>query len=94
MALYTQKTIMRAFGEMLEEMPFDKITVTALVKRCDISSNTFYYHYRDIYDLLDAWFHLELGRFTGEGSVRPIPPRSTMCSTPCHGTGWSSMCSP
>ena len=102
MALYTQKAIMRAFGEMLEEMPFDKITVTALVKRCDISSNTFYYHYRDIYDLLDAWFHLELGRFTGEGSdwhtstkaVMPIPPRSTMCSTPCHGTGWSSMCSP
>ena len=36
MALYTQKAIMRAFGEMLEEMPFDKITVTALVKRCDI----------------------------------------------------------
>ena len=32
MALYTQKAIMRAFGEMLEEMPFDKITVTALVK--------------------------------------------------------------
>ena len=29
MALYTQKAIMRAFGEMLEEMPFDKITVTA-----------------------------------------------------------------
>ena len=51
MALYTQKAILRAFGEMLEEMPFDKITVTALVKRCDISSNTFYYHYRDIYDL-------------------------------------------
>ena len=49
-------------------MPFDKITVTALAKRCDISSNTFYYHYRDIYDLLDAWFHLELGRFTGEGT--------------------------
>ena len=46
MALYTQKAILRAFGEMLEEMPFDKITVTALVKRCDISSNTFYYHSR------------------------------------------------
>ncbi len=68
MALYTIKGHHAGLWEMLEEMPFDKITVTALVKRCDISSNTFYYHYRDIYDLLDAWFHLELGRFTGEGT--------------------------
>lgn len=46
MALYTQKAIMRAFGEMLEEMPFDKITVTALVKRCSNQAPiTFYYHY-------------------------------------------------
>ena len=41
------------FQEMLTEMPFDKITVTELVKRCEISPNTFYYHYADIYDLLD-----------------------------------------
>lgn len=44
---------------MLQEMPFDKVTVSALVSRCEISSNTFYYHYRDIYDLLDAWLNGE-----------------------------------
>ena len=109
MALYTQKTILRAFGEMLEEMPFDKITVTALVKRCEIGFQHLLLplpgHRRSC--LLDAWFHLELGRFTGEGtdwhtSTRAVmrgvsgPSRQelTMCSTPCHGTGWSSMCSP
>lgn len=87
MALYTQKAIMRAFGEMLEEMPFDKITVTALVKRCDISSNTFYYHYRDIYDLLDACSIWSWAASPGEGtdwhtstkavgrSVRPHPAK-------------------
>ena len=84
MALYTQKAIMRAFGEMLEEMPFDKITVTALVKRCDISSNTFYYHYRDIYDLLDAWFHLELGRFTGEGTDWHTSTKAVMRECQAH----------
>lgn len=84
MALYTQKAIMRAFGEMLEEMPFDKITVTALVKRCDISSNTFYYHYRDIYDLLDAWFHLELGRFTGEGTDWHTSTKAVMRECRAH----------
>lgn len=56
MALYTKKLIMSTFQEMLEELPFDKITVTALVKRAGISPNTFYYHYQDIYALLGAWF--------------------------------------
>lgn len=69
MALYTKKLIMTAFQEMLEEMPFDKITVSALVKRAGISSNTFYYHYQDIYALLDVWFRAELGRY--------FPPEST-----------------
>ena len=56
MALYTKKLIMTTFQEMLEEQPFDKITVASLVKRAGISPNTFYYHYQDIYALLDAWF--------------------------------------
>lgn len=55
MANYTQKAILQTFEAMLAEMPFDKITVSALVARCEISSNTFYYHYHDIYDLLDQW---------------------------------------
>lgn len=55
MAKYTQKAILNGFEEMLTEMPFNKITVSALVVKCEISSNTFYYHFRDIYDLLDVW---------------------------------------
>lgn len=55
MAQYTRKAILQTFQEMLEKMPFDKITVSAIVAKCEISSNTFYYHFRDIYDLLDTW---------------------------------------
>lgn len=55
MANYTRKAILRTFQQMLAEKSFEKITVSALVVRCEISSNTFYYHFRDIYDLLDAW---------------------------------------
>lgn len=54
MANYTKLAIMQTFEAMLVEMPFDKITVTALVSRCEISSNTFYYHFSDIYDLLEC----------------------------------------
>lgn len=63
MANYTKKAIMQAFEEMLAEKSFDKITVSALVARCEISSGTFYYHYRDIYDLLNDWFRLMQERF-------------------------------
>ena len=84
MALYTKRPSCGPLGEMLEEMPFDKITVTALVKRCDISSIPFYYHYRDIYDLLDAWFHLELGRFTGEGTDWHTSTKAVMRECQAH----------
>lgn len=60
MALLTQKAILSTFEEMLYEMPFDKISVTALVKRCGVSSNTFYYHYQDIFMLLREWLKIEL----------------------------------
>lgn len=53
MANYTQDLIMETFENMLDRMPFDKITVTALIKECNIGRNTFYYHYDDIYALLD-----------------------------------------
>ena len=70
MALYTKKLIMTTFQTMLEELPFDKITVAALVKRAGVSHNTFYYHYQDIYALLDAWFQENVEAFTPAG--KPI----------------------
>lgn len=66
MANFTEKAILATFQEMLEEMPFDKITVSAIVKRCEISSNTFYYHFRDIYDLLDHWLSNTFQMFIDE----------------------------
>ena len=64
MAKYTHDAIMNTFTEMINEMPFDKITVSELVRRCNISPNTFYYHYKDIYELLGEWLKEGLFRFT------------------------------
>ncbi|MGN0599795.1 MAG: TetR/AcrR family transcriptional regulator C-terminal domain-containing protein [Oscillospiraceae bacterium] len=58
MSNYTQKAIIHTFQDMLQNKPFDKITVSAIVAKCEISSNTFYYHFQDIYDLLDTWLQL------------------------------------
>lgn len=59
MAKYTEKVILDTFGQMLTGRPLGKITVTELTSKCDISHNTFYYHYRDIYDLLGSWLAAE-----------------------------------
>lgn len=61
---------METFRQMLEEKPFYKITVSALVKRAGISPNTFYYHYQDIYDLFEKWVVLWLSRFTPKDDWR------------------------
>ena len=63
MANYTEKAIFRAFEELLEEKTFDKITVSAIVSKSEVSANTFYYHFQDIYDLLDKWLDRKKNQF-------------------------------
>lgn len=68
MANYTRKAIISGFENMLYEMSFNKITVSALIERCEISSNTFYYHFNNIYDLLDTWIALKMEDFIHRNS--------------------------
>ena len=64
MPSFTKQIIMQSFQQMLEPTPFDKITVSALTKAASIGHNTFYYHYEDIYALLNAWLVEVLGPYT------------------------------
>ncbi len=59
MTQFTKKAIMSAFVELLDSMPFDKISVVDIAERCKINRNTFYYHYPDIYALVDELFKTE-----------------------------------
>ena len=49
--LITQRAIVSAFKEMLQDTPFNKITIADLSNRTGINRQTFYYHFTDIYDL-------------------------------------------
>ena len=40
---------------MAEKKDINKITVTELVQRADISKTTFYYHYKDIYAVAEEF---------------------------------------
>ena len=44
------------FTEMLDKEDLDKITVTKLIGECHISRQTFYYHFKDIMDVLEWTF--------------------------------------
>lgn len=66
MAKQTQKFIMSTFMQLLEGESLDKITVRDIVEECEINRNTFYYHYSDIYDLLDDVFRMETEKFMSE----------------------------
>lgn len=52
----TKKWIRRAFTEMMaEKKDIEKITITELAERADISKTTFYYHYEDIYAVAEEF---------------------------------------
>lgn len=55
----TEKDISNAFWQLLEEKPYNRITVKDIVDRCQVNRNTFYYHFEDIPSLMEytikAW---------------------------------------
>ncbi len=52
----TKKWIRRAFTELLaEKRSINKITVSELAERADVTKTTFYYHYEDIYAVAEEF---------------------------------------
>ena len=59
MAQFTKAAIVSSFIELLNERPFDKISVVDIAEKCGINRNTFYYYYADVYALVDEIFQTE-----------------------------------
>lgn len=53
-ARYTKQVIQEAFLALLRDKPVTKITVTELCLRAQINRATFYKHYQDVPDLMEA----------------------------------------
>ena len=54
----TKRALEASLKNLLLQKPLDKITITDLTTDCGISRMAFYYHFRDIYDLVE-WACLE-----------------------------------
>lgn len=59
--VHTKKIMKDTFWEILEEKPYNKITVQDIVDRCHVNRNTFYYHFQDIpmlmIDSIEDWMN-------------------------------------
>lgn len=55
----TKRALANALRELMEEQPFDKINVAQICQRCDMNRKSFYYHFRDKYDLVNWIFDTE-----------------------------------
>ena len=59
----TKRALATALRELMEEVPFDKIQVAHICERCDMNRKSFYYHFKDKYDLLNWIFDTEIITF-------------------------------
>ena len=49
----TKKALAEALKQLLTRKPINKITINDITEQCGISRITFYYHFKDIYDLAE-----------------------------------------
>ena len=66
MSQLTRKAIMQCTLELAEKKSLKKITVKDIADACGITRSTFYYHFSDIYDVLDGVVQTKIDEFNNE----------------------------
>lgn len=56
----TKRALAAALRELMDEEPFEKIQVGHICERCDMSRKSFYYHFKDKYDLVNWIFDTDI----------------------------------
>ena len=62
MSTSTKESLAAALKQMMNVKPIGKITVKDLVEICGVNRQTFYYHFDDVYDLLEWVFEEDANR--------------------------------
>ena len=53
MSQTTKRALEASLKKLLLEKPLNKITINDITEDCGVNRMTFYYHFKDIYDLVD-----------------------------------------
>ena len=64
MSRYTRQMLIKAFAELAQERPLNRINVSEIVSRCAVHRNTFYYYFDDIHHLVNQFLEEEKTRLS------------------------------
>ena len=64
----TKLILSKSLKKLLSKKPLNKITVKDIVSDCKLTRQTFYYHFQDIFELLDWTYKNEIGRILEDTS--------------------------
>ena len=91
-ALFTKQAMYHALKKLITTKSINKITIKDITDTCGLNRQTFYYHFKDIYDLLEWSFqeefrfidsYLQKPEYTWEeifaGSVKYISQNKYIC---------------
>lgn len=68
MSQTTKRALAQSLKHLMAQKPLSKITIADITEDCGINRMTFYYHFQDIYDLIE-WICLEGGRQAIQGKT-------------------------
>lgn len=78
MADNTKYALADALRRQLQKKPLNKITISDITDECGVNRMTFYYHFHDIYDLIDWAFREEVEQATKDKHYAPSEWRTNI----------------
>ena len=76
-SMNTKKLLSSSLKKLMEHKKLSKITVSEIIADCGVNRKTFYYHFRDIYDLLKWTLELETVEMLKNFDI-PLNPEEAM----------------
>lgn len=67
MSALTEKALAASLKKLLRKKTLDKITVKDITNDCGVNRQTFYYHFHDVYDLVEWIFTEEAKNYMYDG---------------------------
>ena len=55
----TKNALATALKELMKEKPFEKISISDICDSCGMNRKSFYYHFKDKYDLVNWIFYVD-----------------------------------
>lgn len=72
----TKRALASALKELMQEIPFQKISVADICEKCGMNRKSFYYHFQDKYELMNWIFDMDfidlINQYSEKDSVAGI----------------------